>query len=122
MRTLWLTLAFPAIIIAGPPTPVGAFIQHNCVSCHNAKVKQNNLDLTSLPFNPAESANFARWVRIYDRVHDGEMPPVKLATLTPASRERFLNALARPLVAADHARAKTSGRAVWRRMNRYEYE
>jgi len=114
-------LALP-LLVAQPPAAVRSFVAANCTGCHNAKVKQGNLDLASLPFTPADAVNFARWTKVHDRVRDGEMPPVKSAALTPATRSAFLSALSAPLVAADKARYETRGRSTWRRMNRYEYE
>ncbi len=108
--------------MAQQPATVKAFVTANCAPCHNSNFKQSNLDLTTLPFTPGDPANFARWARIHDRVRDGEMPPVKSAALTPASKAAFLKALETPLTAADAARYVTQGRSTWRRMNRYEYE
>jgi hypothetical protein len=107
---------------APPPAPVRAFIQAQCSGCHNAKLKQGNLDLGALSFNPSDSANFAIWAKIHDRVRDGEMPPVASPKLTQSSRDAFLASLAAPLAAADRARYAASGRSLIRRMNRQEYE
>ncbi len=104
------------------PAAVRSFIKTNCAPCHNTNFKQSNLDLTTLPFKPTDAANLARWARIHDRVRDGEMPPIKTATLTPAARTQFLKALEGPLTTADAARYAAQGRSTWRRMNRYEYE
>ena len=116
-----LIVIAPALL-AQPPAPVRSFLTANCAPCHNASFKQGNLDLTSLPFNTGNAANFALWCRIHDRVRDGEMPPVKSAHLTPAARDSFLRSLSAPLIAADRARYAAQGRSTWRRMNRYEYE
>jgi Protein of unknown function (DUF1592)/Protein of unknown function (DUF1588)/Protein of unknown function (DUF1585)/Protein of unknown function (DUF1587)/Protein of unknown function (DUF1595)/Planctomycete cytochrome C len=105
-----------------PPAPARAFISANCAPCHNDALKSGNLDLTTLPFNPSDPANFAKWARIHDRVRDSEMPPIKNPNITPAARTQFLTSLETPLTAADRARYATQGRATWRRMNRYEYE
>ncbi len=121
-RPLLLLIAASQVLLAQAPAPVKSFISANCAACHNSNLKSGNLDLTSLPFNPADAANFAIWSRIHDRVRDGEMPPIKIATLTNAARTTFLNSLATPLIAADRARYSAQGRATWRRMNRYEYE
>ncbi len=107
---------------AQTPLAVKTFVSAQCVGCHNAKVKQGNLDLTALAFNIKDANNFAMWAKIHDRVRDGEMPPVKSASLTPALRNGFVATLATPLIAADKARYAAQGRSTWRRMNRYEYE
>ncbi len=115
----------PAPVHVAPaqaPLPVRTFITANCAPCHNTNLKSGNLDLTTLPFDVANPANFAIWARIHDRVRDGEMPPTKPSAITPAAREAFVKALDTPLVAIDRTRYATQGRATWRRMNRYEYE
>ncbi|MDZ4796698.1 MAG: DUF1592 domain-containing protein [Bryobacteraceae bacterium] len=117
-----LFLLTAAAALAQAPVPVGTFIAGNCAGCHNAKVKQGNLDLTSLRFSTTNAENFARWVKIHDRVRDGEMPPPKTVSVGKALREGFLASLSTALVAADKARYATQGRSTLRRMNRYEYE
>ena len=119
---LLLIATAPLLAQTQPPAPVRTFIAANCAACHNDALKSGNLDLTTLPFNPTDATNFAKWARIHDRVRDGEMPPVKNQNITAAARTQFLTALATPLTAADRARYATQGRATWRRMNRYEYE
>jgi len=114
--------AVPALLGQQQPVAVRTFIAKNCAPCHNSTLKQSNLDLTTLPFHPSDPANFARWARIHDRVRDQEMPPIKVPSLTPASRAAFLKALETPLMTADAARYAAPGRTLWRRMNRYEYE
>ena len=120
-RSLFLVVT-AQVLLAQPPEPVRSFLSKNCAPCHNSNFKQGNLDLTSLPFNIGNPANFAIWARIHDRVRDGEMPPRKPAGLTPAARDSFVNSLAAPLIATDRARYSAQGRSTWRRMNRYEYE
>ncbi len=98
------------------------FLAANCFACHNSQTKKGNLDLTTLKFDPADANSFAVWVRVHDRVRDGEMPPKGMDQPDAATRAAFLKNLADPMIAADEARIRREGRAVWRRMNRYEYE
>jgi hypothetical protein len=42
-----------------------------------AAKQKGGLDLTALPFQPADPDNFARWVKVHDRIAAGEMPPKK---------------------------------------------
>jgi hypothetical protein len=70
----------------------------------------------------ADARAFATWVKVHDRVRDGEMPPRNMPQPDAATRAAFLKKLAQPMIAADEARLRREGRAAWRRMNRYEYE
>ncbi len=122
MKRFLLFLIPAAVVFAQPPVPVRTFLNANCTGCHNPKLKQGGLDLTTLRFDTANPDNFATWVKVHDRVRDGEMPPVKTPSLTKPVRDSFLTALSTPLIAADKARYAAQGRATWRRLNRYEYE
>jgi mono/diheme cytochrome c family protein len=104
------------------PAPRGEFLEENCIGCHDAAARKGGLDLTALPFDPADPATFARWVTVHDRVRDGEMPPKSEEQPEPAEKRAFLSELSDRLAAADHERARAAGRSVWRRLNRYEYE
>lgn len=99
-----------------------AFLEASCFACHNATTKKGNLDLTTLKPDFADAATFAVWVKVHDRVYDGEMPPKAAPQPADAERKAFLKSLAPPLIAADAARIRREGRSVLRRMNRYEYE
>jgi hypothetical protein len=99
-----------------------SFIQQNCASCHSEKTPSGGLNVTSLLFRPGDAANFALWVKAHDRVSKGEMPPPGAPQPGTASRKAFLSSLAGPLIAFQEAQSRREGRAIWRRMNRYEYE
>jgi hypothetical protein len=101
---------------------VRAFLQTHCYACHDGATKKGNLDLTALQFEPDDAGTFAAWVKVHDRVRDAEMPPKNAPQPEKAERAAFLKSLAQPLIAADAERIRREGRAVWRRMNRYEYE
>jgi len=62
------------------------------------------------------------WVRIHDRVRDGEMPPAGAPRIVSTVKTNFLRSLADRIVAFEEADAATRGRSVLRRLNRYEYE
>src|SRR4051794_27734964 len=78
--TLSLLVFFPALAQAQPT----AFFETHCYSCHDATVKKGGLDLTALKVEPANPDNFARWLKVHDRIESGEMPPAK-KTRPPAT-------------------------------------
>src|SRR5580658_3075905 len=104
-----------------PPT-VKALIAKNCAVCHHPPNPPLGIDLTALTFNLSDVETFGRWVRVHDAVRNGKMPPGGGNALKEADRAAFVNAIAQPLVAYEHLRGATDGRAVLRRLNRYEYE
>jgi hypothetical protein len=98
------------------------FFDQYCGECHYED-QSGGLDLSVLTFDPANRDNFATWVRMIDRVSTGEMPPKKREKRpAPADIERFTRSVASPLAAFEHAVTAREGRAVQRRLNRYEYE
>ncbi|WP_394795280.1 DUF1592 domain-containing protein [Armatimonas sp.] len=99
------------------------FLKANCVACHNSSTKEGKLDLIALKLEQLDNPKvFALWAKVHDRVRDGEMPPKDVAPLSTTARAAFLKSLEAPLIATDDVRVRREGRAIWRRMNRYEYE
>jgi uncharacterized protein DUF1592/uncharacterized protein DUF1588/uncharacterized protein DUF1585/uncharacterized protein DUF1587/uncharacterized protein DUF1595 len=121
---------FPACLLLAAILPADAapasaseFKGKYCTGCHNGTAKTGGLDLTALPFEPANPGNFAEWVKVHDRLRAGEMPP-KAVSNRPDSAERdaFLRDLAASLNAAEARTSATVGRVTERRLNAYEYE
>jgi hypothetical protein len=98
------------------------FIEENCADCHDSETKKSGLDLTTLPYDPEDKANFAMWVKVHDRVKAGEMPPKKKARPDPVKLDSFVKGLSSTLIASERAITARDGRAMQRRLNRYEYE
>ncbi len=106
----------------GSAAPMTSFIEKHCAECHDGNVKKGGLDLTSLSFKPEERKNFEEWVKVFDRVSNGEMPPAKKPQPEAAAKGAFLKSVKEPLVAFNAADQAKSGRTVLRRLNRTEYE
>jgi len=104
------------------PSACASFVQKHCLECHDRETKKGGLDLTALKFDPSNSTNFANWVLVHDRVSNGEMPPKKKPRPDTAETEVFVDSLASALTTAERTRLEREGRAIQRRLNRYEYE
>ncbi len=102
--------------------PLPAFVEEFCVRCHNPVDREGNLDLEGKRLDPADPDDFARWVLMHDRVQSGEMPPTKRRRPSSEQVEVFINALSAELTRSEAERYAEEGRAVQRRLNRYEYE
>ncbi len=98
------------------------FLVEHCATCHDSKTKKGGLDLTALKDDYSDPAAFGTWVKVHDRVRDLEMPPKNAPQPDAITRAAFLKNISQPMIAADAGRIRREGRAVWRRMNRYEYE
>ena len=101
---------------AGTPASLQPFIKQHCSECHDADVAKGGLDLTALPYG-SDARSHERWVRVFDRVTAGEMPPPKKAKPEAAAAKAFLAALEKDLTAQHLAMRGT----VLRRLNRIEY-
>src|SRR4051794_12864110 len=109
----------PAVGREGPPA---GFFEAHCHRCHDDVSKRGGLDLTSLEFDPADPANIARWVKVYDRVAAGEMPPRKEPRPKASDAAAMTRWLHDELVAAEREAAAREGRTRLRRLTRVEYE
>jgi hypothetical protein len=113
----------PAEPVEFPAKPVRSFLEAHCVNCHNAAEKKGNLDLEKLATEVQTPANFAAWVKVHDRMRSGEMPPpAKKKRPAKEETDTVVRALDSTLVASDRARRGEQGRALFRRLNRTEYE
>lgn len=111
-----------AAIARGADSPLHTFLQKHCIDCHDADTKKGDLDLTALPEDFAKTDSFARWVKVYDRVITGEMPPKKKPRPEAAELSSALKNLHDSLVSADRAREAGEVRTGIRRLTRGEYE
>lgn len=100
------------------PRPLQPTFRKFCADCHLDGASKGGLDLGALPTDLHDAETMRRWVRVYDRVRDGEMPPPKKERIAPAEQDSFLKALGAGLTRADLARRKV----ILRRLNRAEYE
>lgn len=112
-------LACGVVVADGAVHPL---LEKHCTECHDAETKKGGLDLTALSSDLANPQTFARWVKVYDQVASGEMPPAKKARPETAAAASYLKELGVKLQAADEARIAAEGRSVKRRLNRFEYE
>ncbi len=120
---LGLCFALAGFLHAGElPASSRAFLEKNCIDCHDGDTHKGGLDLAALKFDPSVATNFSRWVLVYDRVHSGEMPPKKQARPDEKELDAFMGSLSTALVSAENKRMAQEGRATQRRLNRYEYE
>lgn len=113
---------FGGFVWAGPKPEIAAFLDDHCADCHDGASKKGGLDLTALGWDLQRRESFETWVKVFDALNDGVMPPKKKPRPDPAAARAFLASLGGELRAADASREAQQGRAVLRRLNRVEYE
>jgi hypothetical protein len=101
---------------------VAAFTDQYCSSCHNDVDKEGGLDLTTLNMALEDVNNFATWVKVHDRVQNGEMPPKEKKRPQAGDTAAFLKQVSARLVNQEREVEQRFGRVQRRRLNRTEYE
>ncbi len=105
-----------------PPSAFRKFAAQYCAECHSADPREGGLDLASFAWQPTEPTNFDRWVKIFDQVEKGEMPPASETRPPRQAQTAALEALGSALRAVNRAAQQQNGRVILRRLNRVEYE
>lgn len=106
--------------VSAEPTP---FFKTHCIECHDAATKEGGLDLTAIKSDLANTENFARWVKIHDRIQTGEMPPKEKQRPPEGETKAVVAELRSELIKAEKARFDQAGvRTLSRRLTRVEYE
>lgn len=121
MKSLITILSLSVLPILAHAQSAPPQIEQRCIECHDKDTTKGGLDLTSLSFDLKDPATRDRWIRIYDRVEKGEMPP-KAEDLPQPERTSLVKSLASSITTADHADILAHGRGPLRRLNRDEYE
>lgn len=120
---LALALAAQTVAATAELDPESAqFLEANCIACHSGESAQAGLNLRQADADLSDLDSRNLWVRIHDRVRDGEMPPAGLPRPEPTAQGAFLRSVADAVIAYEQDDAATRGRSVLRRLNRYEYE
>ena len=104
------------------PASVGPFLENNCLDCHDGAQADGGLDLATLDRDLTNPKSMARWVRIFDRVHDGEMPPKDSGELDPEDAHEFLDATSNWLAETQRSEQAQLGRVRSRRLTCVQLE
>lgn len=103
------------------PSDVRAFLTTHCMDCHTGDSSEAGLDLERLSHAEA-AADFEKWVRVFDRVHDGEMPPADYDQPDKDSRQTFTRQMSAWLHATQRDEYQTRGRVQGRRLTNLQLE
>ena len=122
LAAVLFALAVVAPAAAAADARLRSFLENHCLECHDSSAKKGGLDLDTLPMTMDDPEHFRLWERVHDRIAAGEMPP-KPNELPPASETApVLAMLDDRLHLADSAKVSKTGRGLYRRLTRQEYE
>lgn len=100
------------------PAQIEPFLARHCVDCHSGDDAEAGLDLENSAPELDDLEIRRRWVLLFDRVAQDEMPPDSADRPDADVKAAFLSALGETLTRADLASRETA----LRRLNRSEYE
>ena len=90
-------------------TDVAPLIESSCIYCHDADT-ETPLNFENLGYDLTDPDTFRQWVKIFDRVHAGEMPPESEERPDPKQLKMALASLKKDLRAASLAVQQRVGR------------
>jgi Protein of unknown function (DUF1592)/Protein of unknown function (DUF1588)/Protein of unknown function (DUF1595)/Protein of unknown function (DUF1585)/Protein of unknown function (DUF1587)/Planctomycete cytochrome C len=101
---------------------INSFLKAHCYDCHSGADADGGLDLQQLSADLSDTKTMARLVRIFDRVHDGEMPPEDAGELDPDEAAGFLDATSDWLTETQQQEYAQLGRVRSRRLTNQQLE
>lgn len=104
------------------PASATRFLQTHCLDCHSGKTADAGLDLTMLGSDLSDKKTEHFWIRIFDRVQSGEMPPKDVERPPAEATKLFLADTGKWIRAIQHVRYAEVGRVQSRRLTRREIE
>ena len=112
----------PAVTPAVTPAALSDLLDQSCLHCHEGDSAEGGLDLASLSSNLGDPNTAAKWVRIHDRVRDGEMPPPDEEELTSTDHDRFVTQSSKWISDSETLEHRTLGRVRGRRLSHVQLE
>lgn len=104
------------------PVDARNFLKAHCYDCHQGSDAEAGLDLGLLATDLEENAAIASWVRVFDRVHSGEMPPADAEPIDAKLRSQFLAKAESWINDSQRASFASHGRVRGRRLNNLQLE
>ncbi|WP_197439567.1 DUF1592 domain-containing protein [Calycomorphotria hydatis] len=102
---------------------ISEFITSHCSDCHDSVTREGGLNLTNLEFSLQNKSNRNSWVKIFDRIVQGEMPPPDSGLeIASVERKNLIGLLGQALHSVDHKEVAAQGRGPLRRLTRNEFE
>ncbi len=120
---LWMSA--PLSVSAFETDRLASQLRESCLDCHSGAEPEGDFDLAPITARlesqgEPDASDLTIWIKVHDRVDAGEMPPE--GGLPDKARDQFLKPLRNRLIELDRQQIENEGRAIWRRMNRHEYE
>src|SRR5689334_20481939 len=102
--------------------PTQPFFAQHCQGCHAGSKPKGDFRLDSLTQDFADDSNRKQWLKVFEQVKEGTMPPAKKPRPPAKDVEGLAAWISERTAAAEAAASASRGRVVMRRLNRAEYK
>tara|TARA_B100000676_G_scaffold239848_1_gene240635 strand:- start:11656 stop:14100 length:2445 start_codon:yes stop_codon:yes gene_type:complete len=100
---------------------IGELLATSCIDCHGSD-SDTGFDVSALSYDFRDETQFRNWMKVFDRVSRGEMPPKDAVQPADELRAEALKRLQPSLIEANLKEQQVAGRVPSRRLTRNEYE
>ncbi|HRX77427.1 MAG TPA: DUF1592 domain-containing protein [Pirellulaceae bacterium] len=114
--------ALPVSAADSLPDEARLVLKTHCYDCHQGADAEAGLDLASLSTDLEDAAAATKWVRVFDRVHGGEMPPADAEPIDAKIRSQFLTTTESWIKDSQQAMYAATGRVRARRLTNLQLE
>ena len=98
---------------------VAPLVESSCLHCHDDETT-TRLNFHSLGYDLSDTATFSLWEQVFDRVHDGDMPPKPEDRPASEHLAKALRSLKIKLGTVSRAKQGQTGRVPARRLTKLE--
>ena len=108
-------------VVAFSDDVIDEFLATSCIDCHDSN-SVTGFDITALSSEFKGESQFPNWVKIFDRVTRGEMPPIDAVQPPLELKAQALAEMEQRLTKINREKQQVAGRVPSRRLTRDEYE
>ena len=112
----------PAAANADFEAAVKPVLQRSCYACHNAKLKNADVNLEAYETSASITRDPQTWEKAVVKMRTGQMPPPGLPRPDEAEVAAITGWIEKEIEQADHLARPNPGRVTARRLNRTEYD
>lgn len=119
-----LLIAFVTLAILNTPLAADPLLQHLrqfCGECHQGEAAEAGIAVDVLTIPITEPQRKA-WERVFARIRSGEMPPKEATQPSSETRQELVSFIQNHLKEESCQGPRDPGRAIFRRMNRIEFQ
>jgi hypothetical protein len=122
LTILWFVFPYGQDVDAAQPKFEQEFLRSKCFECHEGRDSAGGLDLSVLSPDLTNPESLRHWVRVIDRVREGEMPPRDAGEIGLTDRDAFVSTMSEWVKQHQLERYTKVGRVPLRRLTHAQVE